>query len=128
MPLSPHHDIHPPLWRRGPLIYLAFFGPATFFWGTVPLALLSNWSHDGPTTFALITLYYGLVDFVVLSLSIIVALIIVADSSWPARHYRHVLLWVVCFGLSFTLFGQWEDMSLMTEAGSEEASRDWTFL
>lgn len=87
--------------------YVGFVAPVHLLWEIAQLPLYTLWVEGtvGEIAFAVVHCTAG--DIMIASLTLLAALLLLADRAWPVRRYWAVAGFALAFGLGYTIFSEW---------------------
>lgn len=102
-PTEPHITPWLSVLRR----YLLFVLGGMFIWEALHLPLYTIWREGttGELVFAVVHCTGG--DVLIALSSLVLALMLLGNRSWPSRRYVQVAALTMAFGISYTIFSEW---------------------
>src|SRR6266849_6660654 len=94
-------------WVRGLRTYVLVIAVGNLIWETFHLPLYEIWNTGtaGENLFAVVHCTGG--DLLIAVTSLVLALVIGANQSWPQRGWERVILLTTGFGVAYTIFSEW---------------------
>jgi hypothetical protein len=98
--------------------YILIASAANLVWEVVQLPLYTIWraATGGDLVYAVIHCTAG--DVIILVATLLLALLLVGNSTWPRRGYARVALATTLLGVSYTVLSEWLNADI---------SRNWTY-
>lgn len=89
--------------------YVLFIAPANLLWESSHLPLYTIWTDASAREMAFAVVHCTGGDVLIATASLILALLVAANRSWPlgAPSYRRVALVAVALGVGYTIFSEW---------------------
>lgn len=87
--------------------YVAVVIVANLAWEIAQLPLYTIWSESTPRDIAFAIAHCTAGDFVIATVSLVIALLLVADAGWPATGAVRVAIVAIAIGVSYTIFSEW---------------------
>jgi len=83
---------------------------AHFLWEIGHLPFYTLWTEGtfGEKAFAIIHCTTG--DLIIAAISLVTAIVLLANRNWPARRFRLVGILTMFFGLGYTVFSEWNNL------------------
>ncbi len=93
--------------------YLGLTVAGQLVWEGLQLPLYGLWSEASPGAMAFAVLHCTLGDVAIAAASLALAAVLLGDSRWPEdyRSYRRVAVATVVFGVAYTVFSEWINVS-----------------
>lgn len=91
--------------------YLAASAAMHFVWEVVQLPLYTIWSEPIPK-WAFAVLHCTIGDLIIAGLSLLLALALAARADWPRSGTRSVWLLLLIFGVGYTAYSEWLNVSV----------------
>ena len=88
-------------------IYIATTVTANVIWEVVQLPLYTIWNTGTRQEIVFAVLHCTVGDLMILTLSLLTALLLVGDRAWPSERFIPVLIATVIIGLSYTVYSEW---------------------
>lgn len=101
-----------PAWLRGLRIYLAVILAGNLIWEILHLPLYTIWQTGSLREQAFAVFHCTLGDLLIATSSLALALVIAGDSEWPVRRAWPVAALTVLFGVSYTIYSEWLNVSV----------------
>lgn len=98
---------HPELWLPTLRRYLLFLAGAHLVWETLHLPLHTIWKEGTLSELAYAVVHCTGGDLLIALSSLVLALVLIGDGSWPERRYNAVVALAMIFGLGYTIFSEW---------------------
>jgi len=94
------------------LVYLiaSFFGHIIWEIGHLPLYTL--WYEESFITKALSILHCTFGDLLIAFFSLVISIVLLGRHKWPTGRFRIVGVFTLIFGLSYTIFSEWLNVSV----------------
>jgi hypothetical protein len=99
-------------WLAALRAYIIASVVAHLAWEILQLPLYTIWSTGGPLEIALAIAHCTGGDTVIAVTALSLALILVGHENWPEQSYRIVLFVTLLFGVSYTIFSEWLNVTL----------------
>ena len=99
------------------LQYIAITALVNLVWEVVQLPLYTLWNEGTPSAIVFAVVHCTLGDLLIAALSITVEMILVGSKKWPRERYLPAALLAVTFGVSYTVFSEWNN-TVVTRAWS----------
>jgi hypothetical protein len=101
-----------PHWLRALRIYLGSIVVGNLIWETLQLPLYTIWDTGtaGEQVFAVVHCLLGDLSIAVSALTL--ALFISGDESWPAGRFWQVAGFALIFGVAYTAFSEWRNVTV----------------
>lgn len=99
-------------WLRGMCCYVGIVTTANLVWETLQLPLYTIWQTGTAREQAFAVIHCTLGDFLIALVTLAVALSIAGDRAWPARRFRQVAVLTLIFGVGYTIFSEWLNISV----------------
>jgi hypothetical protein len=108
-------------WLRALRIYLGHIVVGNLIWESLQLPLYTIWNTGtaGEQMFAVVHCLLG--DLLIALGALTLALLIAGDESWPAGRFWQVAGFALVFGIAYTVFSEWRNVTLH----SAWAYSDW---
>jgi hypothetical protein len=87
--------------------YLLVILTGNIVWETLHLPLYTIWEEGTAAELAFAVLHCIGGDVLIALSSLVLALILVGDGTWPGRRYALVATITIVFGLGYTIFSEW---------------------
>ncbi|MBI4184446.1 MAG: hypothetical protein HY521_10650 [Proteobacteria bacterium] len=94
-------------WLRALRRYLVFVALSNLAWEFAQLPLYTIWETGSPFDLAFAALHCTGGDALIALASVMLALFLIGDRTWPACGHRRVAALAVAFGVSYTVFSEW---------------------
>jgi hypothetical protein len=99
-------------WLRGLRRYLSVTAVGNVLWETAQLPLYTIW-EDGTTREKMMAVLHCTGGDLLISLSALtLALIIAGRPGWPGQAFRGVAILTIAFGLAYTIFSEWLNITV----------------
>src|SRR5258708_7300664 len=102
-------------WLRGLRVYLGFIAVGNLAWETLQLPLYTIWSTGTAREQAFAVLHCTLGDLLIALGALTLELFIAGDESWPANRFWQVAALALVFGVAYTVFSEWRNVTLHSE-------------
>lgn len=113
------HLLHISLTRRKLIFhFLALTSALNLGWEILQLPLYTLWSESTLSAIAFAVVHCTVGDVLIAGLSLTAALILVGSKQWPNARFLSVALLTVTFGVSYTVFSEWNNTVV---------TRNWTY-
>jgi hypothetical protein len=80
-------------------------------WEALHLPLYTLWKTGTASYLAFVVLYCSVGDFMIATLTLFIA-VFLSGRGWPLRNYGRVALLTILFGLAYTVFSEWLNISV----------------
>jgi hypothetical protein len=97
-----------------------------FVWEAVQLPLYTIWATGRGAEIAFAVVHCTAGDVLIALVSLLLAAVIVADPHWPHRNYWRVALLTILFGVSYTVYSEWNN-TVITRSWSYAAAMPQIF-
>jgi hypothetical protein len=87
--------------------YLIVSAAANLIWEIAQLPLYTIWRNGTPAEIVFAAVHCTGGDILIVTCSLIAALILTSNRDWPARGYTAVAVLAIAFGLAYTIFSEW---------------------
>lgn len=101
-----------PAWLRGLRVYLVVILAGNLVWEFLHLPLYTIWRTGSLREQAFAAFHCTLGDLLIATSSLILALVIAGDGLWPARRVWPVAALTILFGVSYTIYSEWLNVSV----------------
>jgi hypothetical protein len=98
-------------WHRTARRYLGAMLVGNLVWEALQLPLYTLWETGTGSYLAFVVLHCSVGDLMIATLTLFVA-VILAGRGWPLRNYGRVALLTILFGLTYTVFSEWLNISV----------------
>ncbi|MBY0320275.1 MAG: hypothetical protein K2X72_16240 [Reyranella sp.] len=88
-------------------IYLGASAILHLAWETLQLPLYTIWSTGTFREIAFAVLHCTVGDLMIASLSLLVALLVVGNLSWPSERFTAVMVTTIVIGVGYTVYSEW---------------------
>ena len=109
--VKPHPDSAASAWRRVCLRYLVAMLVGNLVWETLQLPLYTL-AQTGTARYIIYAVIHCTVGDLMIAAMALCAAILLAGHGWPWRNYRRVALLAILFGLAYTVFSEWLNVSV----------------
>ena len=99
-------------WLRGLRIYLAVILAGNLVWEVLHLPLYTIWQTGSLREQAFAVLHCTLGDLLIATTSLVLALLLAGDAAWPVRRAWPVAALTILFGVSYTIYSEWLNVSV----------------
>jgi hypothetical protein len=99
-------------WLPGLRVYLGVILAGNLLWEFLHLPLYTIWQTGSLREQAFAALHCTLGDLLIAMSSLTLALVIAADGAWPARRAWQVAALTILFGVSYTIYSEWLNVSV----------------
>lgn len=99
-------------WLRGLRIYLAVILAGNLVWEFLHLPLYTIWRTGSLREQAFAAFHCTLGDLLIAVSTLILALVIAGDSFWPMRRAWQVAALTILFGVGYTIYSEWLNISV----------------
>ncbi|MBZ0147806.1 MAG: hypothetical protein K8F62_09750 [Pseudorhodoplanes sp.] len=99
-------------WLRGLRIYLAVILTGNLVWEVLHLPLYTIWQTGSLREQAFAVLHCTLGDLLIATTSLVLALLLAGDAAWPVRRAWPVAALTILFGVSYTIYSEWLNVSV----------------
>lgn len=100
------------VWLRALRLYLVYVVPANLAWEIIQLPLYTIWQTAPVEEIAFAVLHCTAGDFIIAAVSLVIALALVGEASWPAHRYWAVAIIAVSFGIGYTAYSEWMNVGV----------------
>jgi hypothetical protein len=98
-------------WYRVAKRYLGAMLVGNLLWEALHLPLYTLWETGTASYLAFVELHCSVGDLMIGTLTLLVA-VILAGRGWPLRNYHRVAVLAILFGLTYTVFSEWLNISV----------------
>ena len=99
-------------WLRALRRYMAAVAPANLVWEFAHMPLYTLWETGTASAIVFATLHCTGGDILIALASVMLALILAGQASWPRSGSRRIVAIAVVLGLSYTLFSEWLNIEI----------------
>lgn len=92
--------------------YLAVAVAGHLLWEALQVPLYTIWSEGTATRIAFAVVHCTGGDLLIATASLVGALVIVGSRGWPSERFRAVALLTLAFGLAYTVYSEWLNVSV----------------
>jgi hypothetical protein len=92
--------------------YLGMTGIGHFIWEILQLPLYTLWAEGTVSEIVFAVIHCTGGDILIALASLTVALIIVGNPGWPLARFREVAAMTMVFGVAYTLYSEWFNVSV----------------
>jgi hypothetical protein len=92
--------------------YLAITAAGHLLWEALQVPLYTIWSEGTATSIAFAVVHCTGGDLVIATASLVGALVIAGSARWPSKRFRAVALLTLAFGLAYTVYSEWLNVSV----------------
>ena len=99
-------------WLQTTRVYLAISAGLHLGWEMLQLPLYTIWrtGTSGEIAFAVVHCTAG--DLMIASLTLLIAILVLGRSAWPAEALRPVILAAIALGAGYTVYSEWLNTSV----------------
>ena len=76
-------------------------------WEILQLPLYTIWRTGTPREIAFAAVHCTAGDFIITSLALLTALLVVGDHAWPNERFMPVMIATLAIGIGYTLYSEW---------------------
>jgi hypothetical protein len=98
-------------WHRTAKRYLGAMLVGNLVWEALHLPLYTLWKTGTASYLAFVVLHCSVGDMLIAILALFIA-VILAGRGWPLWNYGRVALLTILFGLAYTIFSEWMNISV----------------
>lgn len=102
----------PRAWLQVLRRYLLVIAAGNLVWEFAHMPLYTLWETGTPGQIVLYGLHCTAGDILIALSAIMIALLVLGHSSWPAYGYMHVGVATVILGLGYTVFSEWLNIEI----------------
>lgn len=99
------------------LQYIAITASVNLVWEVLQLPLYTLWNEGTPSAIGFAVVHCTVGDVLIAAFSVTTAVILVGSKKWPRERFLPVELLAVTFGVSYTVFSEWNN-TVVTRAWS----------
>lgn len=105
-------ELSHPDWLRAFKVYFGVLAIGNFAWEALHLPLYTIWAAGSlrEKIFAVVHCTGG--DIMIALVSLVAALLLIGTRDWPARDFERVALVTIVFGIAYTGFSEWLNVSV----------------
>jgi hypothetical protein len=89
------------------LYYLSLVAAMNLAWEIVQLPLYTIWRIANPGYLAFAVAHCTAGDILIAAASLLMAVLLAGDRTWPWRRYRRVMALAIVIGIAYTMFSEW---------------------
>lgn len=94
-------------WLSSIRLYFAISAILHLIWEKLQLPLYTIWSTGSSAEMAFAVLHCTTGDLMIASLSLLVALLVVGNRSWPSERFTSVMMTTIIIGIGYTVYSEW---------------------
>jgi hypothetical protein len=99
-------------WLRGLRRYLGLTALGNVLWETAQLPLYTIWEEGTPREKVIAVLHCTGGDLLISLCALALALVIAGRPGWPGQAFRGVAILTIAFGLAYTTFSEWLNITV----------------
>ena len=99
-------------WIAAFRIYVGAVGLGNLVWEFAQLPLYTIWQTSAPGALVFAVLHCTGGDILIALTSLMLALALVGNVAWPDCHFRRVAALTMVFGVSYTIFSEWLNITV----------------
>lgn len=105
-----HHEFG--YWLPALRRYLALSAAGHILWEVLHVPLYTIWTEGTAATIAFAVLHCTGGDLLIATVSLAGALVVAGSPSWPSERFRAVAFLTLTFGLGYTVYSEWFNVSV----------------
>jgi hypothetical protein len=94
-------------WLSSIRLYFAISAILHLIWEMLQLPLYTIWSTGSSAEVAFAVLHCTTGDLMIASLSLLIALLVVGNRSWPSERFTSVMMTTIIIGIGYTVYSEW---------------------
>jgi hypothetical protein len=94
-------------WLGSLRIYLGFITGLHLIWEAVQLPLYTIWNTGSPPEIAFAVFHCTVGDFMIATLSLVMALVCFGGPAWPHQRFIPVMVATLAFGIAYTIYSEY---------------------
>ena len=94
-------------WLPAIRVYLGLSVISHLAWEILQLPLYTIWRTGTPREIAFAVVHCTAGDFIIASLALLAALLVVGDRAWPRERFVPVMIASLMIGIGYTVFSEW---------------------
>ena len=99
-------------WIAALRVYLGAAVLGNLAWELAPLPLYTLWQTATPGALGFAVLHCTGGDILIALTSLMLALVLAGNVAWPDCHFRRVATLTIVFGVSYTVFSEWLNVTV----------------
>lgn len=89
--------------------YLVWTSLLNLFWEVLQLPLYTIWTNSSGRDIAFAVVHCTVGDVMITTINLVAAVLLAGKKEWPDRRYRAVALATIFFGLTYTIYSEWNN-------------------
>ena len=94
-------------WLSSIRLYFAISAILHLIWETLQLPLYTIWNTGSLGEIAFAVLHCTIGDMMIASLSLLIALLVIGNRSWPSERFTSVMMATIIIGIAYTVYSEW---------------------